>query len=128
MKVRFSLPVDGCSARFAVKSNGPLNEKDYVLKVAFPGVDMSRSEAIESHLYYSDSFESAFLYTPELSEGESGYTPYFRVPEGATTLALEVEQWQKSIEVAAVQTIRLNMVAPWREFNRLTINGVEADG
>lgn len=37
MKVRFSLPVEDCSARFAVKSNGALNVKDYVLKVAFPG-------------------------------------------------------------------------------------------
>lgn len=128
MKVRFSLPVEDCSARFAVKSNGALNVKDYVPKVAFPGVDLSRNEAIECHLFYSDSLESAFFYTDEQSEGELGYTPYFRVPEGATTLEVEVERWQKSIEVAAVQTIRLHMVAPWREFNRLTINGVEVDG
>lgn len=61
MKVRFSLPISGCPARLAVRSSGALNEKDYVLKIAFPGADVSRQEAIDLNLSYSDSFKSAFF-------------------------------------------------------------------
>lgn len=128
MKVRFSLPVSDCPARLAVRSSGTLNEKDYVLKIAFPGINVSRQDAIELNLSYSDSFKSAFLYNGRQPEGETGKTPFFRIPEGAASLEVTVERWQKDIEIAPIKTIRLNVLAPWEKFNRLTINGVEADG
>ena len=128
MKVRFSLPISGCPATLAVRSSGTLNEKDYVLKIAFPGADVSRQEAIDLNLSYSDSFKSAFLYNGRQAGGESGKTPFFRIPEGAASLEVTVERWQKSIEIAPITAIQLNVLAPWEKFNRLTINGVEADG
>ena len=128
MKVRFPLPITGCPARLSLSSHGTLNEKDYVLKIAFPGVDLSRQEAIELSLSYSDSFKSAFLYNPRHPQGEPGKTTYFKIPEGAVTMEVTVERWQKSIEIAPIETIQLNVVAPWEAFNCLTINGVEVDG
>ena len=128
MKLRFPLPIDDCPARLALRSNGALNAKDYVLKVVFPGLDLPKEEASELNLSYSDSFKSAFIYNAEQSKGEAGNTSYFRIPEGATSLEVAVERWQKSAEVATVETIRLNLVAPWEKYNHLTITGVEVDG
>lgn len=111
-----------------MSSHGALNEKDYVLKIAFPGINLSRQEAIELNLSYSDSFKSAFVYNARQPEGETGKTPYFRIPERAVNMEVTVERWQKSIEIAPIKTIQLNVVAPWEAFNCLTINGVEVDG
>ena len=127
MKVHFSLPFTKCPARLAVRSHGTLNEKDYVLKIAFPGVDLSRQQAIGLGLSYSDSFRSAFVYNARQLKGEPGKTPYFRIPEGAASMEVTVERWQKSIEIARIESIQLNAIASWENFNHLTINGVEVD-
>lgn len=128
MNVRFSLPITNCPARLSVASDGTLNGKDYVLKIAFPGVEMSQQQAVDLNLFYSDSLKSAFLYNSHQTKDESGTTRFFRLPEGAESMEVTVERWQKSIEIAPITAIQLNVLAPWEKFNRLTINGVEEDG
>lgn len=128
MKMRYALPIDGCRARLSIRSNGTLNEKDYVLKISFPGLDLSREATFKLNLSYSDSFKSAFMYNTRQENLEFGSTPYFQIPKAATFLEVAVEQWQKSIEVATIETIRLNLVAPWEQFKRLTIIGDEING
>lgn len=128
MKVRFSLPIADCPARLSVTSDGTLSEKDYVLKISFPGVSLTQRETVDLKLFYSESFESAFLYSPIQQNGDSGMTRFFRLPEGASRMEVTVERWRKSAELASIESIRLNAIAPWKTFNHLTVNGVEVDG
>lgn len=125
MKVRFSLPVSNCLARLAVTSNGTLNDKDYVLKVRFPGIELSREQALGLNFSYSDSFKAPFVYNSAQGSSELGKTAFFRIPEDALEAEVEVERWQRNFDISPITALQMNVKAPWSSFNHLTLNGVE---
>lgn len=120
MQVVFPLTLTDVPARFAIRADGTLNPKDYVLKISFSGVDMTRELAKELKLHYSRALDAIYIYNRGQNAGQTGYTSYFSLPDGATNLTVEAMRWAKSGEVAHIKCIDLHIQAPWSNMNKLT--------
>ncbi|MCG7290050.1 MULTISPECIES: hypothetical protein [unclassified Corynebacterium] len=124
MQVEFPLTLTEVPARFAIRADGSLDPKDYVLKVSFAGVDMTRDLAKELNLHFSHALDAIYLYNRGQSVGRTGFTSFFHLPDGATKLTVEVLRWAKKAEVAHINGIDLQIQAPWSKMNKLTQIGV----
>lgn len=123
MQVVFPLTLTDVPARFAIRADGSLNPKDYVLKISFSGVDMTRDLAKELKLHFSRALDAIYIYNRGQNAEHTGYTSYFYLPEGATSLTVEAMRWAKSGEIAQIQGIDLQIQAPWSKMNKLTQMG-----
>ncbi|OHF36705.1 hypothetical protein [Corynebacterium sp. HMSC074A01] len=128
MQVKFPLPITDVPARLAVRADGVLNSKDYVLKFRFPGVDSTRELAEEVKLHFSEGLGALFLYNSEQDVGQVGYTNYFHLPDGVESLTIEIVRWSKREELANIQGVDLQIRTPSPVFNKLTQIGFTANG
>ncbi|MGV0379127.1 hypothetical protein [Corynebacterium lehmanniae] len=124
MQIDFPLTVTDVPARFAIRADGSLIPKDYVLKISFSGVDMTREMAKELKLHFSLALDAVYLYNRGQDAGQTGYTSYFHLPEQASDLTVEVMRWAKKREVARVESVDLQIQAPWSKMSKLTQIGV----
>lgn len=113
--------------RLAVRADGFLNPKDYVLKLQFPGVDSTRETAEDLRLHFSGALGALYLYNQGQREGQTGHTKFFRLPKGAFSMTVEVEQWSKREDVAKIERVDLQIQAPWSGLNRLTQVGIASN-
>lgn len=123
----FPLTLTDVPARFAIRADGSLIPKDYVLKISFTGVNTTRELAKELKLHFSLALEALYLYNRDQNDGQTGYTSYFRIPDGATNLSVEALRWAKKREVAQIKSVDLQIKAPWSKMNKLTQLGVTAN-
>lgn len=128
MQVDFPLTLTDMPARFAIHADGSLIQKDYVLKISFAGVDMTRELAKELKLHFSVALDAFYLYNRGQNDGQVGYTSYFHLPDGATSMTVEVVRWAKNREVAKIEGLDLQIQAPWAHMNNLTQIGITANG
>ena len=105
MQVVFPLTLTDVPARFAIRADGTLNPKDYVLKISFSGVDMTRELAKELKLHYSRALDAIYIYNRGQNAGQTGYTSYFSLPDGATNLTVEAMRWAKSGEALSARVV-----------------------
>lgn len=128
MKVTFPLTITDTSARLAITADGPLDPKDYVLKLRFPGVDSTREVAQELRLYFSDGLGALYLYNHSQRESQTGHTKFFRLPPGVDSLTVEVERWSKKRTIAQIERLDLQVQAPWSRMNKITQIGIATYG
>ena len=128
MKVSFPLCISDAPARLALKSPSPLEYKDYLLKFTFVGTESSQAAAEDLNLSYSPGLAALFLYSPGQLEGGVVHTRYFRLPEYAESLSVEVIPWGKKNEPMLINGVNLQIQAPWSKYNHLTQIGVVANG
>lgn len=124
MQVDFPLTLTDVPARFAIRADGSLDPKDYVLKISFAGVDMTRELAKELKLHFSHALDAIYLYNRGQNAGQTGFTSFFHLPNGATKMTVEVVRWAKKAEVAQINGVDLQIQAPWSKMNKLTQMGV----
>ena len=127
MKFNFPLSMMEVPVRLAVRADGFLNPKDYVLKLQFPGVDSTRGTAEDLKLYFSDALGALYLYNEGQREGQTGHTKFFQLPNGVFSMTVEVEQWSKREDVAKIERVDLQIQAPWSGLNRLTQIGIASN-
>lgn len=127
MKFNFPLSMTDVPARLAVRADGPLNPKDYVLKLQFPGVDSTRETAEDLELHFSDALGALYLYNRGQEEGQIGHTKFFQLPNGVFGMTVEVEQWSKREDVAKIERVDLQIQAPWSGLNKLTQIGIASN-
>lgn len=127
MKFGFPLSIVDAPARLALQSSSPLEYKDYLLKLRFVGVDNTPELAETLGLSFSPGLKSLFLYSPGILDEGIIHTRYFRLPENAERLVLEVIPWGKKNEPNAIDGVNLQTQAPWSGLNCLTQIGVVAD-
>ena len=123
MKISFPLMVTGVQARLALHSKVSLKFRDYVLKINFPGIEANLGVAESLKLPYSEGLDSFFFYNPN-QNGATSVTSFFRLPEGAQSLDIEVIEWARKGEPILIGGMDLQVEAPWVRFNRLTQIGV----
>lgn len=123
MKLSFPLLLTGVPARLALHSRAPLNFRDYVLKINFPGIEANRELAETLKLPYSDGLASLFLYNLE-QDGGIVHSDFFRLPRGAQSMDIEIVEWGRKGEPILINGVDLQVEAPWSRFNRLTQIGV----
>ncbi|GAA3522146.1 hypothetical protein GCM10022417_17000 [Corynebacterium pilbarense] len=124
MQVEFPLTLTAVPARLAIRADGSLVPKDYVFKINFLGVDSTREIAKELKLHFSLALNSLYVYNRAQNGGQTGFTSFFHLPNGATKLTVEVMRWAKKREVAQIECVDLQIQAPWSTMNKLTQIGV----
>ena len=124
MKVDFPLTLTDVPARFAVRADGSLIPKDYVLKISFPGVPSTRELAKDLKLHFSDSLGTFYVYNRGQDAERTGYTKFFHLPKGVDKVTVEVSRWAKKREVSEIKGVDLQIQAPWSTMNKLTQIGV----
>lgn len=120
---RFNLPVSDVPARLIVRSRGPLNFRDYVLKFQFAGVEAAPETADLLRVSYSKNLDSLFLYSPQ-QQAAVARTSFFRLPASEGSLTVHAVPWHVESDGAQLESLGLQIEAPWKHFGKLALEGV----